>query len=437
MAREWDVVVVGGGLAGRMAALAASDAGASVHVVAESEDALRHSSGLIDLLGYVPGTDEPTARPFEHLSDVAVDFEHLSDVAVDFEHPYSVLGESTVRDALRLLESSVGDDFVGLSTDRNALVVGPLGIPLVAFAYPAAVDDGLISESGDLLLVDVDPLEDFDATLAAANLERTDPNFDVGSASIDLTPAIGSRIDRLELARRLDREVSIAAGDRTVLPALVDALLETAPKYDRIGLPAALGVDRAPEIRRTVAERIGGSVFEIPTGPPSVLAIRLDRALDEAVSGTDALLTEGPRAVDYRVAGGRIVAVEIDRDRATEWIRGRQFVLATGGFVGGGLRSTGDTVVEPLFGCPVNAPPDPHVWTATGPFESQSFARVGVTMDGQLRPLDGDRNPRYANLRAAGDVLGGFDPVSEGSAVGVAVATGYAAGTWAAREVRA
>lgn len=422
MTREWDVVVVGGGLAGRMAALAATDGGASVHLVTESEDAVRHSSGLFDLLGYEPGAENPLSAPFEDLAELPDD------------HPYSVLGESTIRAAIRRFESAAGESFDGLSSERNGLVLGPLGIPLVAYGLPDTVEPGLLSREGAIRLVDIDPLQDFDAAIAATNLERTGLTTDIGTATIDLGEVLSPESDRLEVAHRLDREVSAAPADRTLLPLLSDALLEISRGYERVGIPAVLGVDRPTAVYEAVDSRIDATLFEIPTGPPSVLGIRLDRALDAAIDRTEALVSAGPRVVDYRADGGRIAAVALDRDGATEWIRGRQFVLATGGFVGGGLQATETDLVEPVFDCPVRGPADVKDRTATGPFDSQPFATAGLSVDDRLRPLEENDSPCFSNLRSSGDVLGGFDPVAEGSATGTATATGYAAGTWAAQE---
>lgn len=422
MAREWDVVVVGGGLAGRMAALAATDGGASVHVVSESEDALRHSSGLFDLLGYEPGTESPLSEPFGHLAK-------LPD-----EHPYSVLGEPTIRSAVRRFDAAVGASFGGLSSERNGLVVGPLGISLVAHGLPETVEPGLLSRDEAVRLVDIDPLQDFDAEIAATNLERTGLATDIETGTIDLGEAVLPETDRLDVAHRLDREVSAAPADRTLLPLLSDALLEVSRGYERIGIPAVLGVDRTTAVYEAVDSRIDATLFEIPTGPPSVLGIRLDRDLDAAIDRTGVLVTAGLRVVDYRADGDRIAAVALDRDGATEWVRGRQFVLATGGFVGGGLHAMETDLVEPVFDCPVRGPSDVKNRTATGPFETQPFATAGLAVDDGLRPLEADDSPCFSNLRAAGDVIGGFDPVAEGSAAGTATATGYAAGTWAARE---
>jgi glycerol-3-phosphate dehydrogenase subunit B len=423
MSQSWDVVVVGGGLAGRVAALAASDVGASVHVIAAAEDELRHGSGLVDVLGYDPQSGDPIARPFDHLG------------ALPQEHPYSTLDEPTVQDAMSRLSAALGDRYAGFDSPRNGLVGGQLGIPTPAFGYPTAVEPGLLSRDDNLLLVDIAPLPDFDASIAARNLQRADVPFDVDSGSIDLTDVLAPDVSRLRIAQRLDVEMTMEPAEREVLPALHDALLERSAGFDRVGIPAILGINHAEWVHKLVGEALEAAVFEIPTGPQSVLGIRLDRALDAAVAETDAYRTQGPSAVDFRATGGRIEAVAIDRDGATEWVVGDSFVLATGGLIGGGLEGRDDRIVEPLFDCHVAGAPTDERWTTQNPFDKQPFATVGISTDDELRPVDEAGVPEFANLRAAGDVLGGFDPVAEGSGAGVAAATGYAAGRKAAREV--
>ena len=421
MGRDWDVVVIGDGLAGRLAALAAAERGAAVHLVADAEDASRHGSGLIDVLGHPPDSVGPHASPFEAIA------------TLPSSHPYARLGIETVRSAFGFLDRHLDAPYVGLEDGRNAIFPGPVGTPLVAFGYPCSVRAGSLSRSADLLLVDVDPLTGFDASMAARTLREADPPAAVDAASIDLSAEIEAGAGRQWIASRLDREVVTEPVERSLAPVFREALESVADGHARIGIPAMLGVDHWPEIHRRIDSLLDPDVFEIPTGPPSVLGMRLDRAVNEAVASSPVYRTRGPRAVSYRDQDGSIQAVGIEREATVEWVAGSEFVLATGGLIGGGLRVTADRIEEPLFGCPVDGP-GRGTWTAADPFDSHPFARSGVAVDDALRPLAGG-TPLWSNLRAAGDVLGHFDPVQEGSGAGVAVATGYAAGRAAAREV--
>ena len=69
---------------------------------------------------------------------------------------------------------------------------------------------------------------------------------------------------------------------------------------------------------------------------------------------------------------------------------------------------------------------------ADGFLDDQPFARAGLAVDDEFRPLDADGTPEFENLRAAGRVLGGADVAAEQSTGGVAVVTGYVAGQLAA-----
>jgi len=75
MAIEDDVLVIGGGLAGTTAALAATerDGDVQVRLVSYKQSTLRHASGLIDVLGYTPAGDGPLVDPFDALEDSPTD----------------------------------------------------------------------------------------------------------------------------------------------------------------------------------------------------------------------------------------------------------------------------------------------------------------------------------------------------------------------------
>ncbi|MEF8854213.1 MAG: FAD-binding protein, partial [Haloarculaceae archaeon] len=94
MSVDSDVLVVGGGLAGSMAALAAAraDRGATVGLVSDGETTLRAASGLIDVLGYTPDGEGPLRDPFEAIPDLPT------------EHPYPTVGLEAVREGLALFD---------------------------------------------------------------------------------------------------------------------------------------------------------------------------------------------------------------------------------------------------------------------------------------------------------------------------------------------
>ena len=86
MSRIIDVLVVGSGLAGLVAALTAAREGRSVRMVTDGMGSLAISGGCVDLLGYAGG---------QRLNDPWSGMDLLPPA-----HPYRLLGASRVRAAV-------------------------------------------------------------------------------------------------------------------------------------------------------------------------------------------------------------------------------------------------------------------------------------------------------------------------------------------------
>ncbi|MFB6129189.1 MAG: glycerol-3-phosphate dehydrogenase subunit GlpB [Salinigranum sp.] len=438
MAISSDVLVVGGGLAGATAALAAAEEGATVRLVSAKGSTLRFASGLVDLLGYPPDGrdssadgDGPLIDPFDALD------------ALPECHPYRVVGEETIREAFALFDEATGDLYRGDHTDRNALVVTHGGTVKPTARYPASVAPGLASAERSTLLVGFESLTNFDAPLAAAHLRAAGVPFDVRGVTVPFAAVLRSDASATRIARALDRDEPIdgTPARRALAGAVAEAARDDSRGGDieRVGFPALLGDDEAPAVRESLAARLGADVFEVPTGPPSLPGLRLEDRLFDALDEADVRVETGNPVVDYeadrRAGPDRISAVLVDRNGRRVPYRAEQFVLATGGLVGKGLESSRRSVREPIFGCRVPHPEDRYDWFDDDAFGDQPYARFGVVPDGTLRPTETDGEPTFENLRAAGAVLGGADTAAEKSSGGVSLATGLLAGRSAARAI--
>jgi glycerol-3-phosphate dehydrogenase subunit B len=413
-----DVLVVGGGLAGSMAALAAAESGAQVRLVSHKKSTLRQASGLVDVLGAVDG-DAPIADPFAAI-------ERLPD-----GHPYRVVGVDGVREGLRRFDDVAGDRYLGAHTDRNALVLTHGGTVKPTARYPVSVAPGLASAASDTLLVGFRGLTDFDAVAAADHLEAAGVPFDVDGATVEFPIAFRDDARTTRLATALDEDQE-GARDR-----LADAVAAELDGHGRVGFPAMLGDDRADEVRDRLEGRLGAAVFQIPTGPPSLLGLQLEDRLTDALERAAVRLSTGNPAVGYETDGGRLTAVTVDRRGQAVPYHADQVVLATGGLVGKGIDSDRESVTEPVFGCHVPHPADRYEWSEAEAFGEHAFARFGVVPDDDLRPTGPDGEVRFPNLRAAGGVVGGADVAAEKSAAGVSIATGTYAGRRAGEEAAA
>ena len=425
MALASDVLVIGGGLAGSMAALAASREGADVRIVSAAENTLRQASGLIDVLGYVPGGDRrhrPIARPFDAIP------------ALPPEHPYRRVGIDPLRDGLALFDEVMGETYRGEHTDRNALVPTAGGRVKPTARYPAGVAPGLATDERDVLLVGFDSLPALDAPLAADRLRADGAPFDVRGVTTRFPADFRADATATRYAHALDVDEATADG-RSIRDALAAAIGPHHDGEDRIGLPPILGKTHPDTIRTALEASLGTTVFEVPAGPPSLPGIRLEGGLREALSDAGVPITTGTPIVEATTDGDRIATVTADRDGQAIPYRAEAYVLATGGLVGGGVESTREAVSEPIFDCHVPHPDDRDDWVDDAAFGDHEFARFGVRVDGDCHPLDDTGDPEFENLRAAGSVIGGYDLAAERSGSGVSIATGYAAGTAAAREV--
>jgi len=422
VAIESDVLVIGGGLAGLTGALAAARAGADVRLVSYKQSTLRHASGLVDLLGYTPDGDGPLTDPYAAMS------------ALPDSHPYRTVGVSTVREAMALFDD-VAPHYHGGHTDTNALVPTHGGTVKPTARYPAGVREGLASDDRDALLVGFSSLVDFDAERAAAHLSAAGVPFDVRGTTVEFPGDLRADAAITRYAKLLDGDgtVSVDGRERSARAALAERVATELRGEARVGFPAILGDDDPAAVRADLRERLGAAVFEVPMGPPSLPGLRLEDALFDALRAAGASIETGNPVTEFD-GDDRIERVYVEKNGAAIPNHADEYVLATGGLVGKGIESDRESVREPIFDCHVAHSGDRYEWFDGDAFGDHAFARFGVQTDDALRPLDDDGTAEFANLRAAGAVLGGYDFAAEKSGGGVSVATGYAAGTAAARE---
>lgn len=442
MAIESDVVVVGGGLAGATAALAAAREGSHVHLLSSKESTLRQASGLIDALGYAdPDADRDadadqntdTDRNADVAGPLADPFDGIDDLPES--HPYRRVGADALREGLALFDDAVGDLYAGSHTDRNAVVPVTSGRTKPTARYPRSVAVGLASDDRVMLLVGFEADPDFDAPLAADRLTAAGVPFDVDGVTVAFPGEYRADAAVTRLAHALERDEA-AGPDGSTRRRLANRVRPHVGDAERVGFPAMLGDSRVEEVRADLSERLGATVFEVPTGPPSLPGIRLADRLFEALDEAGVSMTTGTPVVDYETAGSgeRIERVFIDRNGASIPHEADRFVLATGGLVGKGLDADRDGAREAVFGCHVPQSADRMAWSEPAAFAPHEFARFGVRIDERSRPLGRDGTLEFANLSAAGGVVGGADVAREQSASGVSLATGLVAGRTAAED---
>lgn len=386
-----DVLVVGRGIAGLGAALAARREGARVAVVGGPSGSTALAGGAWDIATEVfPSLDEifaPTRSLAVSVLAIARDREH---------HPYA----------------RFGPEVLDLLTDAHALVLGALElyrpIDLLGHGVLLATELGIFRRAATAqhqVLAIPEPLPARIAVHAPGG-SGVDPSFVARSLS-----------DLLARAERPCRVVAVPPGS---------ALAQSADLVLTLG-PTTASAGHQGEVLATLA---------------SEQSLRLSRAIDRAFQRSGCEQIEGPaRELRVQREGTRVVC-ESGREIAPG-----ATVLATGKFLGGGVTMVAGELIEPLAGLPIfgegrpllrptsEAGRDPALVFGRSPFVGGPGYRYGVGYDEQFRGLDRNGRRVARDLFVAGALLEGFDPSRDGTGLGCATTTGVVAGRNAARSL--
>ncbi len=464
---ESDLLVIGGGAAGLLAATAAADTGASVALVAGGAGATAFGTGCVDILGYIPPTapeNEGYERgveahpPLEPMAPLEKRMEAL--IARYPDHPYARLAatgkeepRSALEAALELFRTAMRD--AGYTADAWAYTgdadsIQWLPTPLGTWRPTALAPRYLAAGGADrplkgTLLIGVEGYRKYSAPyvagcLAATRRQLVPPMVYQHLGAAEVTASIASATVTLEpLVRSLNphwREIDIALLDETHFHNFCARCAARVAYHgaERMGIPSVFGPKRYAERMAALEEAVECELFEIAL-PLSGAGERFQQALLAAAKATGVQIIDGYRARRALIdADGRCSGVVIGSNLAQRECRAAAIVIATGDIVTRGAVWDGDRWREPLFSLPLMGgydnldgatATDPH-----GPFplSGHPVHRLGVRVDTMLRPVSGTGELCHPNIFVAGALLGGYDYAHEKSGLGVALATGYRAG---------
>ena len=375
-------LIVGGGLAGFAAALSATRRGADVTLVAAGPGATALYAGGMEICG---GGLQTLGQwhPFSRLGADSMTLSGLLDeVCAELAAQLERAGHRIVGDWRR----------PGSYADLH-------GQARPAAYVPASAAGGELGALKGLRVgvVGIEAVSDYDSESTAQALRQLSG---VDASSIELS-----------------------TGELPPAAALTDLFGHQAP------LPAAGHFDRLAYPPGLVGLPVNG--FELLSAIPSPHGWRLQEALTSALADAGVRIQRA-RITGFECAQGTVRAALIGETR----IEADAFVLAGGRFIGGGLVKN-RLVREPLLDLPVFSSgrrleevywPRVRFEEYLGP--EPAFA-CGLMTDDRLRPLDADGRPAFANLRAAGAILGGYD-YGAGFGFGVPLLTGWQAGAWSA-----
>jgi len=439
-----DVLVIGGGLSGTIAALTLVRGGARVALSRRGWGASAAFNGAFDLalspalsaLGSAAPHGGETAAA--HVAPWTLE-KHLDDIVSHQPlHPFGTLGATTALTHMAsgyavLQEVLAAANLHASDLDVQAPCVllpssnGSLGpAPAMMRAAPApkpmpfGPQEGAQEQTWGVLNLAASGIPLGPRTQAgwlhdAKQFGASRPNL----RQICPSPSsVGQYSGPFHLARHLD--------DLGHAKAFAEVLAKETAGLAGLIAPPILGLGHHREVVAMLEQMLGVPVLEALATMPSVPGVRLMLALEAALE------REGVRLVS------EISQVAVSRQtfkHATTLAHGdvhaQACVLATGRFWTGGLTwERGAQCQESLFGLPVMTSSGPMVErnvmevTRRRPEEAQPVMTAGIGVDHRLRPLDVHGEP-LDNVRAAGMVIGGFSPRYSRCADGVALVTAH------------
>src|SRR5438132_198167 len=203
--------------------------------------------------------------------------------------------------------------------------------------------------------------------------------------------------------------------------------------FKQAGLAWEGGLDRnflLPTPNETFASfqrAVGHPIFEIPTVPPSVIALRLFDRLRKHLQESGIEIIWSAPAHAAQVTDGRCRNILLKAAGHELPLEAAAYVVALEDWVDGAFRAGVHTVRDPFFHRPLAWNKVPTDRTAESLFSTQPFEQVGYALTERLQPADENGRAIAQNVFCAGGAIAGYDPSGTKSRGGMAIATGYRA----------
>ena len=404
---KYDVVVMGGGLAGLLCGIRLTQSGLSCAMVSAGQNALHFSSGSLDLFTHLPD-GQIAEKPLTMLGELKSQAPF---------HPYSLMGENHVAELARMAESILQQTGIRLkgSCEENHYRITPLGHKRMTWLSPESVPTVGLHQKMDaskIAVVGIEGFLDFQPQMVADELQREGIQASAHYVHLPLLDRLRenpSEFRAINVARWLDRPENMAQIVEEISPLIADA--------EAVFMPACIGLDSEQPMLE-LQKRLGKQLYLLPTLPPSLLGIRLHEMLLRQFRRQGGIVMPGDKVTSVNYAEGRIASVQT-RNHGDISLKAKHFVLATGSFFNNGLVAEFDRVYEPLMNLDLCEISERAKWTNKEFFASQPYMAFGVKTDEKLRAQKA--GAAIENLYVAGAVLGGFDPLTQGCGAGVSM----------------
>ncbi|MBC9785704.1 anaerobic glycerol-3-phosphate dehydrogenase subunit B [Heliobacterium chlorum] len=421
MNKKTDVLVIGAGLSGMMAAARAAQSGKKVTLLTKGMGTLSLTSGCIDLWGYeVDNPKQPCGSPFAQIQKV---------VEQNPSHPYAKVYD-VLKESLTFFQGICDKDGLTYRDNggENWLLPTAVGTLRPTYLAPTSMAVKDLNKVKQIVVAGFDELKDFYPEVLVTNLKKSKllrPDCELTVAHLK---SGWKKLYATSLAHRLEQP----EGQREVIRQLKPLIKPGAI----VLFPPALGERRDIDVAGLISKGLGCPVYEVTNLPPALPGQRLQDLFLKYLKNQGVTVILSSTVTGAQVAGNRCSHVTAEGAGKTFTISAQTYILATGSFVGGGFDSKPGQIEETIFGLPINT--GDGKW-ASGEFLSlkgHPFNRFGIDVNDRLQPVDGQSKVILENVLVTGANLAGSEFSIEKCGNGVALASGFKAGKLAGEVSR-
>lgn len=421
---KFDVIIIGGGLAGLTCGIALQQQGKHCAIVNNGQAAMDFSSGSLDLLSQLPEGSEMAHSAVKNFAEI---YPHFAKQVP--HHPYSLLGKAQVlakAERFEQLAQALNLDLIG-SHKENHFRVTPLGglrrTWLSANSVPTLELEQNAFPHQKIAVLGIEGYHDFQPQLLAANLKQN-PQFAHCEVSIGYLHI--PQLDQLRNNAREFRSVNISQvlEHKLAFGELVREIQQAAGNASAVFLPACFGMSDN-HFFNSLKQATGLNLFELPTLPPSLLGMRQRKALRDHFEKLGGVMLNGDKALRADIEDHQVKALytQLHQDDA---LIAEHFVLASGHYFSSGIVAEFERIIEPIFDLDIIGNGDFDngnrlSWTKDRFSAPQPYQSAGVKINEKCQVQKCGQI--LTNLYAIGSVIGGYNNLELGCSSGVAVVT--------------
>jgi glycerol-3-phosphate dehydrogenase subunit B len=407
--KNYDVAVIGGGFSGLYSALLCAEKGLNTVVIANGIGKILFEDGIIDLLGYYD--NNVISDPLGYIDNLPK------------EHPYSKINKNFIEKALtHFLNFTKQENYEYVTYNKNVWLPTIAGTFKPTFLIPKTFIPDTFKDQKEIIIVNFKRLKDFYPELFVNNLMNINDKYrnkDYKIVNIDMDIYFDRDINIVDLANLLE--------NTEVQEYFAKKMATVIPKNSVVLLPQVFGTNSSYKYYDYLTNTLQAKIIEIIGMPPASSGLRLYNLINNKIKALGVSVINNAKVISSIVNDNKCVQIKTDILGKKIEYQAKYYILATGGFYGGGLESKyPGEVLEPIFNLKIDKPVDYDKWTAELLENSpQPYAKIGVKVNENLQPINEAQQVLVDNVFVAGRNLSGFDPAYEKSNKGVSLASAY------------